>query len=124
MASRCLDVRGVGLVVNFDPPRSPEDYVHRIGRTGRAGDSGLAISILSGNDTDAARYIAAVVRRTGVRMPPQLALRLSGGGQPEHVPGPEREPRAPWREPWDGLGAKRLKLQEGDLASAVSKLWP
>lgn len=45
IASRGIDVTGIQLIVNFDLPESPEDYVHRIGRTGRAGQKGRAISI-------------------------------------------------------------------------------
>lgn len=47
VAARGLDVKGVDLVVNFEMPRSGDDYVHRIGRTGRAGEKGLAISLVS-----------------------------------------------------------------------------
>jgi len=46
IASRGIDVKGIELVVNFDLPENPEDYVHRIGRTGRAGMSGKAISFV------------------------------------------------------------------------------
>ncbi|UTW46569.1 DEAD/DEAH box helicase [bacterium SCSIO 12696] len=46
VAARGLDVQGVGLVVNFDMARSGDDYVHRIGRTGRAGEQGLAVSFI------------------------------------------------------------------------------
>lgn len=45
--SRGIDVAGVDAVVNFDVPMDPEDYVHRIGRTGRAGETGCAISFVS-----------------------------------------------------------------------------
>lgn len=44
IASRGIDVKGIELVVNYDLPENPEDYVHRIGRTGRAGLSGKAVS--------------------------------------------------------------------------------
>ncbi len=47
IAARGIDVPGVGLVVNFDLPEVPEAYVHRIGRTARAGESGIAISLVS-----------------------------------------------------------------------------
>ena len=50
VAARGLDVTGISHVINFDLPQSAEDYVHRIGRTGRAGASGIAISFAAGDD--------------------------------------------------------------------------
>ena len=50
MAARGIDVGGLDLVINFDMPRSGDDYIHRIGRTGRAGASGLAISFVLTNE--------------------------------------------------------------------------
>ncbi|MET1079046.1 MAG: DEAD/DEAH box helicase [Pseudomonas sp.] len=50
VAARGLDVDGLDLVINFDMPRSGDDYVHRIGRTGRAGGEGLAISLICHGD--------------------------------------------------------------------------
>ena len=47
VASRGLDLEGLPQVINFDVPHSPEDYVHRIGRTGRAGLTGEAISLVA-----------------------------------------------------------------------------
>jgi ATP-dependent RNA helicase RhlE len=47
VAARGLDISDLPYVVNFDMPGSPEDYVHRIGRTGRAGGSGIAVSLVS-----------------------------------------------------------------------------
>lgn len=47
IAARGLDIEGMDLVINFEMPRSGEIYVHRIGRTGRAGNSGLAITLIS-----------------------------------------------------------------------------
>ncbi|MCC2633837.1 MAG: helicase [Ramlibacter sp.] len=47
LASRGIDIPGLHAVVNFDLPRSADDYVHRIGRTGRAGATGLAVSFVS-----------------------------------------------------------------------------
>jgi len=50
VASRGIDVKDIEIVVNYDLPKDEEDYVHRIGRTGRAGKSGLALSFASGKD--------------------------------------------------------------------------
>ena len=44
--SRGLHIEGIDCVVNFDLPRSPDDYIHRIGRTGRAGELGVAVSFI------------------------------------------------------------------------------
>ena len=44
IASRGIDVAGIELIINYDMPENPEDYIHRIGRTGRAGQKGHAIS--------------------------------------------------------------------------------
>lgn len=50
VAARGLDLDGLDLVINFDMPRSGDEYVHRIGRTGRAGGEGLAISLIAHTD--------------------------------------------------------------------------
>ncbi|MEO8655153.1 MAG: C-terminal helicase domain-containing protein, partial [Ramlibacter sp.] len=47
LASRGIDIEQLQVVVNYDLPRSPVDYVHRIGRTGRAGASGMAVSFVT-----------------------------------------------------------------------------
>ncbi|MEG3768566.1 DEAD/DEAH box helicase [Alteromonas sp. 14N.309.X.WAT.G.H12] len=56
LASRGLDLRKVGLVINFDLPKQADEYIHRIGRTGRAGDKGVAISLVGPRDW--ASYLA------------------------------------------------------------------
>jgi len=53
VAARGLDIKGVDMVVNFELPDDPENYVHRIGRTGRAGAKGIAFSLVSERDVDA-----------------------------------------------------------------------
>ncbi|CAA9438467.1 MAG: ATP-dependent RNA helicase Bcep18194_A5658 [uncultured Ramlibacter sp.] len=55
VAARGLDIKDVPAVFNFDVPFNPEDYIHRIGRTGRAGASGLAVTLVSNSD---ARLVA------------------------------------------------------------------
>ncbi|MBU6460920.1 MAG: DEAD/DEAH box helicase [Proteobacteria bacterium] len=57
VAARGIDVQNISHVINFDLPRDTENYVHRIGRTGRAGASGLAISFVSGKDQNMVRRI-------------------------------------------------------------------
>merc|ERR1711920_50687 len=80
VAARGLDIKGVGLVVNFDPPSNAEDYVHRIGRTGRAGAKGVAIALLTSDDGNKARNILEVMERTGQGGPPELhALAATAG---------------------------------------------
>ncbi len=57
VAARGLDVTGITHVINYDLPKNAEDYVHRIGRTGRAGATGIAISFASGKEVDSLRQI-------------------------------------------------------------------
>jgi ATP-dependent RNA helicase RhlE len=63
VASRGLDIEGLPQVINFDVPHSPEDYVHRIGRTGRAGLTGEAISLVAPQDMDAIAAIEKLIRK-------------------------------------------------------------
>ena len=53
--SRGIDVSGIDAVVNFDVPMDPEDYVHRIGRTGRAGATGQAYTFMAPDEVSPAR---------------------------------------------------------------------
>ncbi|MDP9902048.1 DEAD/DEAH box helicase [Variovorax ginsengisoli] len=66
LAARGLDVVQLPVVVNYDLPRSSVDYVHRIGRTGRAGQSGVALSFITA-DMDA--HFALIERRQGLNVP-------------------------------------------------------
>ncbi|GAC19954.1 DEAD/DEAH box helicase [Paraglaciecola arctica] len=63
IASRGIDVNQLPCVVNFDLPYVPEDYVHRIGRTGRAGTFGLAISLFSEDESKQLKSIEALIGR-------------------------------------------------------------
>ncbi|HSP05645.1 MAG TPA: DEAD/DEAH box helicase [Acidobacteriota bacterium] len=69
IAARGIDVSGIELVVNFDLPMNPEDYVHRIGRTGRAGAVGHAISFAMPHQRADVKSIEQVIRRA-VRVSP------------------------------------------------------
>ena len=81
IAARGIDVTGISHVINFDLPAQPEDYVHRIGRTGRAGASGVAISFC---DAEQQGTLRTIERVTGAR------LRIAGGSAPvvqsQHTP--------------------------------------
>ena len=63
VVSRGIDVQGIELVVNYDVPADPEDYVHRIGRTARAETKGEAITLVSGNDIRRFKRIEALIER-------------------------------------------------------------
>ncbi len=63
VASRGLDIEGLPQVINFDVPHSPEDYVHRIGRTGRAGATGEAISLVSPDDLEDLAAIEKLINK-------------------------------------------------------------
>ena len=61
IAARGLDIKHLPLVVNFDLPLVPEDYVHRVGRTGRAGQHGRAVSLVTASEAGLLRQIQQVV---------------------------------------------------------------
>jgi ATP-dependent RNA helicase RhlE len=63
VASRGLDIRNVTHVINYDVPENPEDYVHRIGRTGRAETEGDAFTLLTEDDLRRARAIERLIKR-------------------------------------------------------------
>lgn len=63
IAARGIDVKGITLVVNFDIPNEPETYVHRIGRTARAGAEGLAIALCEPEERSWLRDIQRLIRR-------------------------------------------------------------
>src|SRR5207253_210509 len=62
VAARGLDVKGVSHVINFDVPWQPDDYIHRIGRTGRAGMKGIAITLATREDGEAVAGIEKLIR--------------------------------------------------------------
>jgi len=72
VASRGLDVDDVKFVVNFDFPTNIESYVHRIGRTGRSGKTGEAVTLFSENDGGMATALVSVMREANQEIPSQL----------------------------------------------------
>ena len=85
VAARGLDVKDIRCVVNYDFPTGVEDYVHRIGRTGRAGATGVAYSFISQQDAKHARELIKVLEGAQQVVPPalqQLAMSAPMGKGP------------------------------------------
>jgi ATP-dependent RNA helicase DeaD len=79
VAARGLDISGVTHVYNFDIPQDPESYVHRVGRTGRAGKTGLAITFVTPREIEHLRFIEKVANRKMERKPvPTMAEAMEG----------------------------------------------
>jgi ATP-dependent RNA helicase RhlE len=88
IASRGLDIEELPHVVNYDLPHVAEDYVHRIGRTGRAGASGEAVSLVSGED----RPLFAAIERLINRRIEQRTVAGFEPGSSYHAAAPRQEP--------------------------------
>ncbi|MBV9064860.1 MAG: C-terminal helicase domain-containing protein, partial [Methylobacteriaceae bacterium] len=91
IAARGIDVDGVTHVINFDLPNVPESYVHRIGRTARAGADGIAISFC---DREERAYLRDIERLTRQRVP-ALGMGLAGDLPPLPKPAPVRPDARP-----------------------------
>lgn len=101
VAARGLDVEDLPAVINYDLPRDPEIYVHRIGRTGRAGKSGLALSLASDKESYAIAAIESQLddaiprlpssnlkpNNNSISKPPMLTLCLAAGRRDKIRPG-------------------------------------
>ena len=112
VAARGLDIDQLPLVVNFDLPNAPEDYVHRIGRTGRAGSSGEAISLVCADELRMLAEIEAMLKRELPRKivpgfepgaAAQIATRAGFADRPRRDPRPGESQRN--REGREGRGA-------------------
>ena len=72
VASRGLDVKDISMVINYDMPTNIEDYVHRIGRTGRAGALGEAHSFLTRQDSSLAPDLVKILKKSDHDVPEKL----------------------------------------------------
>jgi superfamily II DNA/RNA helicase len=103
VAARGIDVAGISHVINFDLPRQAEDYVHRIGRTGRAGRTGIAVSLVGMREGGLVR---AIERYTGNRIDVHTLPGLEPTQKPSSGrPGGGNRPRG--QEGGRGFGEKR-----------------
>ena len=107
IAARGIDVDAVSHVINYELPNEPEAYVHRIGRTARAGASGAAISFC---DLDERGYLRDIERLTGTQLtvigPPPKAAAPSGAAPAKGAP---RQPGTQARKPANAAGAPRRR---------------
>jgi ATP-independent RNA helicase DbpA len=114
VAARGIDLDSLSLVVNLDLPRQPEVYVHRIGRTGRAGKSGLAISLCTPADEPKLRAIEDYTGRSLTQARPESA----GAARSD-----AREKKAGSGAAMDTLrlsGGRKDKLRAGDILGALT----
>jgi ATP-dependent RNA helicase DeaD len=115
VAARGLDITGVSHVVNYDMPNSPDIYVHRIGRTGRAGDTGKAITLITPKQH---RELEAIERHAKT----QIELWSPNGGGRKRRERPERRERETRRprhtKPHEREGVPYVKLVVGAGRSA------
>jgi ATP-dependent RNA helicase RhlE len=134
VAARGIDVKNVALVVNYDLPMDAENYVHRIGRTARAGEHGQAISFCTESDQDVARLkaIQRLIRQTiasggahdfhdeaieglhreGTPLPPDGAARRPASGDraaSKRAAPPSRSPQVDPSKPGRGRSAAKQK---------------
>ena len=111
VAARGLDIKDVPAVFNYDIPFNAEDYVHRIGRTGRAGADGLAISLVGNGDGKLVGEIEKLTRQT---IKPESIVLQGRGGRPDRRPPPRREEGSRLRHERDHGDAGSSREPSGD----------
>jgi superfamily II DNA/RNA helicase len=114
VAARGLDVKGVSHVFNFDVPWQPDDYVHRIGRTGRAGAKGVAITLATKAD---AELIDRIEKLTGLRIPRLETPRKPPRTEAPKDPETSREPKGATQQP------KPAKEDRSPVVEDISSDW-
>ncbi len=123
VAARGLDIDGMDLVINFDMPRSGDDYVHRIGRTGRAGATGLAISLIGPNEWN---LMSSIERYLKQRFERRQIKELKGTYQgPKNLKASGKAAGTKKKKPADKTAAKkpknRIDKNKGTRKSAASE---
>ena len=107
--SRGIDVSGIDAVVNFDVPMDPEDYVHRVGRTGRAGHSGLAFTFVAPDEISPLREIEYFTRK----LVPVWDLEGFDYDSGRIVPNPGRSTSRPTRSVFSGSRSRGRGISGG-----------
>ena len=105
VAARGLDIKELPHVVNYELPNVPEDYVHRIGRTGRAGAGGEAISLVSADEAGLLRDIERVLRRSVPTVPTPAFAIVESAAAPARAE--SRDARPAGRPPRSGGGGRQ-----------------
>jgi len=119
VAARGLDVKGVSHVFNYDTPWHPDDYVHRIGRTGRAGAKGRAFTLVTAEDAEA---IANVEKLTGAEVP---VYSIDGDSDGDQAPEREAKPARSRSKRDEGRAeAKPARGRRAAPADAVEEAAP
>jgi ATP-independent RNA helicase DbpA len=125
VAARGIDVESLDLVINYDLPPQPEVYVHRIGRTGRAGKVGLAVSFVSERDKLKVKTIEAHTKVKLERTPMtsrderEPGEDVSGEGDAAPVPAQDLE-RAAKMDTLRIAGGRKQKMRPGDILGALT----
>jgi len=126
VAARGLDIEDLPLVVNFDLPIVAEDYIHRIGRTGRAGATGQAISLVCADEVNLLSAIETLTRQT-------LPRQMEHDFEPEHrVPDTDasgqvvKKPKKPKKPKTSGGGKRNLGkwVESGDASAPEPSIKP
>ncbi|MGE5617285.1 MAG: DEAD/DEAH box helicase [Bacillota bacterium] len=118
IAARGLDIEELPHVVNFDMPHVPEDYVHRIGRTGRAGSTGEALSLVCAEDRP---LLGAIERLINRKIEVRHVDGFEAGRAPQRVETkPAAEPRAPETRSSRGSRGGKRRAEEPRLRNATS----
>ena len=119
VAARGLDISDLPMVINYEIPSAPEDYVHRIGRTGRAGASGIAISFVSEDEEEYLANIEKLIKKTLIKEKAQVSTtarktthqptrdastKIHGdsidSNRVKHAAKPRQQTRKPAADPW------------------------
>ena len=116
VAARGLDIDDLPLVVNYELPHTPEDYIHRIGRTGRAGALGEAISLVAPEEE---RYLAEIERL----LKKKIDVDVDVAGDVPRAPRAEREERPSARR-GDGRGERRTERGSARTDAGASSRAP